>query len=78
MLLFSHVGSLCMHIAGMCPNADSNWMAHQARNLFVCLSEQGESRPTDLVQLWSRNCPQNRSRPLVNGLEQPHSLLMLT
>jgi putative transposase len=50
-LFFIHIHSRRVHVAGMTPNPDSEWMAQQARNMSMIFGEEEEGyRPTHIVR----------------------------
>jgi putative transposase len=49
-LFFMHVNSRRVHVAGMTPSPNGDWMAQQARNLSMYFAEQGEFKPTHIVR----------------------------
>ena len=50
-LFFIHLESRRVHLAGMTPNPDGQWMAQIARNMSMIFAEEpAESRPTHIIR----------------------------
>jgi putative transposase len=49
-LFFIHVHRRRVHVAGMTPAPNGDWMAQQARNLTMYFDSQGEFKPTIIVR----------------------------
>ena len=50
-LFFIHLKSRRVHLAGMTPNPDGQWMAQVARNMSMVFAEEPtESRPTHIIR----------------------------
>jgi putative transposase len=50
-LFFLHVHTRRVHVVGMTPNPDGQWMAQQARNMSMIFGdEQEKHRPTHIIR----------------------------
>ncbi|MDZ4782053.1 MAG: integrase core domain-containing protein [Planctomycetia bacterium] len=49
-LFFIHLKSRRVHVAGMTPAPNGDWMAQQARNLSMYFAETGEFKPTHIIR----------------------------
>ncbi len=49
-LFFIHIGTRKVHVAGVTPNPNGEWMKQQARNMCMIFDEEGDRKPTYIIR----------------------------